>query len=99
MKFAHDTWFSVDGNYQRWPIKYDKLSHFLGGVVSSLLVLLSPWLVLVLLAFWWGWEVKDGFVLCENLPERYRFWGGDGFSWKDGIASTVGVLLGVIVLW
>ena len=33
----------------------------------------------------WLWEVKDGF-----LPwEEYGWIGGDGFSWRDGVAGSI----------
>jgi hypothetical protein len=33
----------------------------------------------------WLWEVKDGF-----LPwEKYGWIGGDGFSWRDGVAGSI----------
>jgi hypothetical protein len=35
----------------------------------------------------WLWEVKDGF-----LPwEEYGWIGGDGFSWRDGLAGSIAV--------
>jgi hypothetical protein len=35
----------------------------------------------------WLWEVKDGF-----LPwEKYGWIGGDGFSWRDGLAGSIAV--------
>jgi hypothetical protein len=36
----------------------------------------------------WLWEIKDGF-----LPwEKYGWIGGDGFSWRDGLAGTIAVM-------
>jgi len=36
----------------------------------------------------WLWEVKDGF-----LPwEKYGWIGGDGFSWRDGLAGSMAVV-------
>jgi len=36
----------------------------------------------------WLWEVKDGF-----LPwEKYGWIGGDGFSWRDGLAGSIAVV-------
>ncbi len=33
----------------------------------------------------WLWEVKDGYIRWEDAG----FIGGDGFSWRDGVAGTV----------
>ena len=33
----------------------------------------------------WLWEVKDGYLRWED----YGFIGGDGFSWRDGVAGTI----------
>ena len=35
--------------------------------------------------FIWLWEVKDGYLKWED----YGWIGGDGFSWRDGVAGTV----------
>ena len=35
--------------------------------------------------FIWLWEVKDGYLRWED----YGWIGGDGFSWRDGVAGTV----------
>lgn len=33
----------------------------------------------------WLWEVKDGYLRWED----YGFIGGDGFSWRDGVAGSI----------
>jgi len=87
-RWARDTW---DGR--------DKLWHLLGGLVSPLLLwaafqLWRGWCVLGSLAFWWLWEVKDAFARRET----WGWLGGDGFSWRDGLASSVGILFAWMIL-
>ena len=87
-RWAKDEWW-----------KADKLGHFLGGLASPLLLwavfgLWRGWCVLGSLAFWWLWEVKDAFVRWET----WGWLGGDGFSWRDGVASTVGVWIAWMIL-
>ena len=87
-RWANDEWWSGD-----------KLGHFLGGLVSPLLLwaafhLWRGWCVLGSLAFWWMWEVKDAWVRWEDVG----WLGGDGFSWRDGLASTVGVGIAWMIL-
>ncbi len=39
------------------------------------------------------WEVKDAI-----LPwEKYGFWGGDGFSWRDIVADVFGIATAVLI--
>jgi hypothetical protein len=39
------------------------------------------------------WEVKDGF-----LPwEEYGWIGGDGFSWRDGVAGSIAAVGGYAI--
>lgn len=79
----------------RW-LRSDKLAHLLGGLVWVLLLgaLWRPWAAFWTgLAFWWLWEVKDAF-----LPwERWGWIGAEGFSWRDGVAATVGCLTALAV--
>jgi len=87
-RWAKDEWWTGD-----------KLGHFLGGFVSPLLlwvVLHLPpgWCVLVSLLFWWVWELKDAWLRWEDIG----WWGGDGFSWRDGLASTAGVMCAWMIL-
>jgi hypothetical protein len=77
----------------------DKLWHILGGLVSPLLLwtvfqMHRCWCVFASFTFWWLWEVKDAYVRSED----WGWLGGDGFSWKDGIASTVGVWVAWMIL-
>jgi len=87
-RWARDSW---DGR--------DKLWHLLGGLMSPLLLwavfnLHPGWCILVSLAFWWLWEVKDALVRHEDIG----WWGGDGFSWRDGVVSSVSVMTGWAIL-
>ena len=85
-RWARDNW---DGK--------DKLAHLLGGLVWVFVLGLvwRPWAALLSgLLFWWAWEVKDAY-----LPwEKAGWFGGDGFSFKDGLASTIGAVAGWAVL-
>ena len=87
LRFADDTWLS-----------HDKLDHLAGGMVTTAVssLLWQPstngdvWQRAgINVAAWFLYEVKDG--LIDWKPDRT--WGGDGFSYKDGIWSAVGVLL------
>jgi hypothetical protein len=87
-RWAHDEWWAGD-----------KLGHFLGGLVSPLLLwaafgLWRGWCVLFSLAFWWLWEVKDAILRWEDAG----WLGGDGFSWRDGLVSTAGVFFAWMIL-
>ena len=83
-RWARDTWG-----------KPDKLGHLIGGAVWVLLLgaLWEPWHAFISgLLFWWLWEVKDAF-----LPwEKAGWFGGDGFSWRDGLASSAGCALALV---
>ncbi len=87
-RWANDEWWTGD-----------KLGHFLGGLASPLLLwvvfhLHRSWCVVLSLAFWWLWEVKDVFVRWED----WGWIGGDGFSWRDGAASSLGVFSAGMIL-
>lgn len=82
-RWAKDNWW-----------RPDKLWHFIGGLVSPLILWIifdwaASWCVLASLAFWWLWEVKDAFVRWEDVG----WLGGDGFSWKDGVSSSIGIII------
>ncbi|MCX7022002.1 MAG: hypothetical protein NTW26_06990 [bacterium] len=72
-RWAKDAWWSGD-----------KLGHFLGGLVSLLLL----WAAFHMHSSW------DAWVRWEDVG----WLGGDGFSWRDGLASTAGVWFGWIIL-
>lgn len=87
LRFAEDTWTS-----------HDKLDHLAGGMVTTSLTSLlwqphtngDVWQRAgINVAAWFLYEIKDG--LIDWKPTRK--WGGDGFSYKDGVWSAVGVLL------
>lgn len=107
MKFAKDQWDSKELSiFQTGILSYDKVQHFFGGFLTTFfLTLLTSlwWAVGISILFWWLWEVKDGYILYESLKEKgyspFICWfGGDGFSWKDGLASTAGVLFIFVLL-
>jgi hypothetical protein len=95
-EFAKDTWLSKEYTFARTGIlSYDKVQHFLGGFFFALL---NIWFSIV---FWLLWEIKDGFISWKDgyitsFPIRYN-WGGDGFSWRDLVASWAGVLIWVLI--
>lgn len=74
------------------------LAHMLSPLTAVLLGITTAWL----------WEVKDG-VICPMNGFEYgiiRVFGlpfadlvGDGFSWKDGVMSTIGSLIGALIYW
>lgn len=94
----------------------DKLWHFIGGLISPIIVFIFFgtmvfWTIIISLAFWVLWEVKDGYVLVWKVKrwvkkKELSFWlgdlciwlSGDGFSWKDAVMSWAGVLLGWLIV-
>jgi len=92
MKWATDTWTSQDGRF----IVYDKMEHAIRGAITFLLALgfglPAPLLCTVLFALLW--EVKDGYMDWQ----RWGFWGGDGFSWRDVVADFLGGLITAVVI-
>ena len=75
----------------------DKVQHALGGLVLALIlgIWTSPIIAGALSALFWKlWEVKDAYVPWETVG----FWGGDGFSWRDMLASWGGALAGALFL-
>lgn len=94
LKWSDDKWLSRQGTI----IPYDKSEH---AVVSAILALIAtffmPLLFACLLAVVAGylWEVKDGYLHWEV----YGWWGGEGFSWKDLIADSIGIAAGILLAW
>ena len=82
-RWAEDKWYTDD-----------KLTHCLG----------SAWLcehfkkrigwkaILLTLGLGVLWEVKDGFLPCEQIG----WFGGDGFSYRDLTADVAGIILNVV---
>jgi len=95
---ANDTWTSRETTFTKTGLMaYDKVQHFLGGFLFAIL---NVWFSI---AFWLLWEIKDGFISYKkgyitNWPIRYN-WGGDGFSWRDLVASWIGALIAVGLKW
>lgn len=86
MRFAKDSWFSVERTFsEKGLFRYDKIQHLVGGFILGLVFNIywaSSFNVL--------WEVKDGFLPYEKIG----FLGGDGFSWKDASATQFGIMIG-----
>ncbi len=85
----------------------DKIEHFVGGYIGTLPLLVlgdasgwpclsDPVVVSSVVATAFLWEVKDAYYNPENFPSErekarpYHFV-GDGFSWRDMVASWAGV--------
>lgn len=88
MKFIpwqEDKWLSREGTL----IPFDKLEHFLLGVLWALVAILllgiHPGIVMIIgLIAGIGWEIKDGLF-------------SHGFSWKDLIADIAGIGTGYLI--
>ena len=76
-------------------IPYDKLEHLLCWFLLCVSFLLAglPRSLAAGVALVAGilWELKDAVMPWE----RYGFWGGDGFSWRDLVADAAGIALAV----
>lgn len=98
-RWAKDKWTSQEHTWDIFGyslLSHDKIAHFLGGWL--LFPLLAKYVgiltaIAISLGFWWLWEVKDALVPYEKVG----WLGGDGFSWKDGLAATLGIGLSVIL--
>jgi len=94
-RWANDSWNSQQHQFtDRGPLKYDKVQHFIGGYLFGLF----SWRIG--LAFWFAWEIKDALIPWERgyvtmWPIEHN-WGGDGFSWRDMLASWTGVGCGYL---
>lgn len=89
-RWAHDQWLSKGGTI----LQFDKLEHFLiyflAGFVLSFKFAAKAVIVL-LFAIGLLWEIKDALMPYE----KYGWWGGEGFSWKDLTANIIGIALGL----
>ena len=88
LKWNDDRWLSTQGAV----LHYDKIEHALTSAVLALIAtFLMPLLAGCLLVLFIGalWEIKDGYMHCEV----YGWWGGEGFSWKDLIADSIGIII------
>ncbi len=92
LNWKDDKWFSTQGAI----LRYDKPEH---AVVSAILAYIATFLMplliacIVILLIGFIWEYKDGLMDWE----KYGWWGGEGFSWKDLIADFVGI--GIVFAW
>ncbi len=85
-RFAKDSWFSKERSiFKKGIFQYDKIQHFVGGIILGIVFELET-----ATALGWSWEIKDGYVPYEKVG----FLGGDGFSWKDGSATQLGIMFG-----
>ncbi|HEA19674.1 hypothetical protein LCGC14_2100560 [marine sediment metagenome] len=92
VKWHDDKWLSRQGSILPW----DKAEHaIVSAILAYFATLLLPLLAGCLLVLFIGslWELKDSIMPWE----KYGFWGGDGFSWKDLIADFVGILIIFII--
>lgn len=92
VKWSDDRWLSTQGAI----LHYDKLEH---AIVSAVLTLIAmtfmPLVVACLVVLFLGslWEWKDSIMPYE----KYGWIGGEGWSWKDLIADSIGILIVLIV--
>ncbi len=99
---ARDCWDSV-------MTTSDKALHFFCWYALSLTLahIFTPLIAIIVgIVTAWLWEVKDG-LICPMNGFDYgviKIFGlpfadlvGDGFSWKDGVMSTLGTLIGALV--
>ena len=94
MRFAKDSWTSKTDFphcFRGTVLEHDKLQHLLGGVLMGFVAapLLIGGLFVALLAAV-VWEIKDGYMYFETFGP----WGGDGFSWRDMLATWAGSITG-----
>ncbi|MBN2201390.1 hypothetical protein JW777_05500 [bacterium] len=91
-RWARDAFFRPPGGLRR-----DKLEHFAASacLYSILRVYEAEERSSASAVFSTGvlWEVKDAIVPWE----RFGFWGGDGFSWRDLCADGLGIAAAVLV--
>ena len=90
-----DAWLSRHGEI----LPFDKLEHFLLALIGIFVFrYLFKWSlrtsVVVALILSVGWEIKDGV-----LPWDFERGLIQGFSWKDLIADTAGILLRPLLLF
>ncbi|MDD2869651.1 hypothetical protein [Neomegalonema sp.] len=92
MRIAKSHWASKNGTL----LVYDKIEHFLCGFILFV-ILWCKWdtipALLGVIFVGFMWEIKDGFMPWE----KYGFWGGEGFCWKDLVSTVAGALLGVLI--
>jgi VanZ family protein len=89
-RWAHDRWLSKGGTI----LPYDKLEHFLIYFLAGFLLsfkFAAEIVIILLFAIGLLWEIKDALMPYE----KYGWWGGEGFSWKDLIANIIGIALGL----
>ncbi len=88
LNWKDDKWLSPHGAI----LHYDKMEHLLASaalayVGTFFIPLLMACIVALLIGFLW--EYKDGLMPYE----KYGWFGGEGFSWKDLIADFVGIVI------
>jgi hypothetical protein len=89
-RWAKDRWLSTGGTI----LKYDTLEHFLVYCLGAFLFSFRFSMEAVILSLWGIgllWEVKD----AVTPHEKYGWWGGEGFSWKDKMANMIGIAIGL----
>lgn len=69
---------------------YDKVEHLTCYTTAT--VIIDDWRIPLVLGV--AWEVKDALIPHEKYG---RFWGGDGFSYKDTLANMAGITIGLFI--
>jgi len=92
-RWAKDTFLTPDG-----AIRLDKQQHFAGCfgfyVVARLCGATKKQATLTVLLSGIAWEVKDALIPYE----KYGWWGGDGFSWRDCVTNVAGWFFGYTIV-
>lgn len=91
-RWARDSFFKPSGG-----LRQDKIEHFAASacLYSILRVYEAEERPSATAVFSAGvlWEAKDAVIPWE----RFGFWGGDGFSWRDLVSDGLGVAAAVLV--
>ncbi len=86
VSWNRDRWLSRQGSI----LPYDKAEHAIASAILTLIaIIFMPLAMACLLVLFIGslWEWKDAYMPYE----KYGWFGGEGFSWKDLIADGIGV--------
>lgn len=84
-----------DSKFDKWNGN-DKLVHMLGAYILNQNInkkysCTKSFIIVQMLSIFW--EVKDGFISYKTIG----YFGGEGFSYKDHIAVTIGQILQLLI--
>lgn len=111
-KFAKDHWLTEDGIIIKYDKVEHAVFYFVVSLILILLFPAYGWPLFMALLFAGippfllivgileiiGLlnEIKDGFLDYKSLPKKWRWLGGDGFSWRDLVSNQWGLLCGTL---